>query len=94
VTWRYTTRKVAMPVFLEVQNIEGEVSARDVADWHRRDLETQERYGVDFKNYWVNELAGKIFCLVETPSAEAVQTVHREAHGGVADEIYEVQQGA
>lgn len=83
-----------MPVFLDVHNIEGGVSARDVAKRHRRDLEAQERYGVDFKNYWVNEPAGKIFCLVEAPSAEAAQTVHREAHGGVADEIYEVQRGA
>ena len=46
------------------------------------------------KNYWVNELAGKIFSLVEAPSAEAAQTVHWEAHGGVTDEIYEVQRGA
>jgi hypothetical protein len=83
-----------MPVFLDIHNVEGGVSAQDVAEWHKKDLETQGRYGVDFKNYWVDEAAGTVFCLVEAPSAEAAQTVHRDAHGGVADEIYEVQQGA
>jgi Protein of unknown function (DUF4242) len=31
-----------------------------------------------------------IFCLVEAPDAEAANTVHRLAHGLVADEIYPV----
>lgn len=83
-----------MPMFLDVHNAEGGVSARDVAEAHRKDLETQGAHGVDFKNYWVDERAGKVFCLVEAPSAEAAQAVHREAHGDVADEVYEVQQGA
>jgi hypothetical protein len=50
-------------------------------------------HGVNYKHYWVDEKAGKIFCLVEAPSKEAAHTVHREAHGLVADEIYEVQEG-
>jgi hypothetical protein len=37
---------------------------------------------------------GKIFCLVEAPTADAAATVHREAHGLVAEEIYEVQEGS
>jgi hypothetical protein len=37
---------------------------------------------------------GKIFCLVETPDADAAATVHREAHGLVTEEIYEVQEGS
>lgn len=32
-------------------------------------------------------------CLVETPSADAAGTVHRAAHGLIADEIYQVQEG-
>jgi uncharacterized protein DUF4242 len=82
-----------MPLFLDVHNIEGGVSAKDVADAHQKDVETQDEHGVDYRNYWVDEKAGKIFCLVEAPNAEAAMTVHREAHGLVADEIYEVQQG-
>ena len=47
---------------------------------------------VDYQRYWVDEAAGKIFCLVEAPHAEAAHTVHREAHGLVADEIYSVSE--
>ena len=49
-------------------------------------------HGVDYLRYWVDEEAGKIFCLVEAPDAEAAHTVHREAHGLVADEIYSVSE--
>ena len=59
---------------------------------HQADLETQGTYGVDYLRYWVDEEAGKIFCLVEAPDAETAHTVHREAHGLVADEIYSVSE--
>jgi hypothetical protein len=32
--------------------------------------------------------------LVEAPSKEAAESVHREAHGLLADEITEVKEGA
>jgi hypothetical protein len=83
-----------MPLFMDVHNIEGGVSAGDVAGAHQKDVETQAKYGVNYKSYWVDEGAGKIFCLVEAPDAETAHTVHREAHGLVADEIYEVEQGS
>ncbi len=82
-----------MPLFMDVHNMEGGVSATDVAGAHARDVETQGKHGVDYKHYWVDEKAGKIFCLVEAPSAEAAIAVHREAHGLVADEIFEVSAG-
>jgi hypothetical protein len=82
-----------MPLFMDVHSLEGGVSAKDVAEAHAKDVETQGKYGVDYRSYWVDENAGKIFCLVEAPDAEAAMTVHREAHGLVADEIYEVEQG-
>ena len=83
-----------MPLFMDVHNMEGGVSAEDVAKAHAADVETQTAHGVDYKSYWVDESAGKIFCLVEAPNAEAAHTVHREAHGLVADEIYEVKEGS
>ena len=36
---------------------------------------------------------GKIFCLVDAPSADLTADVHREAHGLVAQEIYQVTEG-
>ena len=81
-----------MPLFMDVHNIEGGVSVEDVAGAHKADLETQDQYGVNYLRYWVDEDAGRIFCLVEADSAEDANTVHREAHGLVADEIFSVKE--
>ncbi len=81
-----------MALFMDTHNIEGGVAASDVAAAHQADLATQGAHGVDYLRYWVDESAGKIFCLVEAPDAEAAHTVHREAHGLVADEIYLVSE--
>jgi Protein of unknown function (DUF4242) len=79
-----------MPTFMDVHRMEGGVSASDVAKAHQADVATQEQYGVRYQRYWVDENAGRVFCLVEAPDADAAIRVHREAHGLVADEIYEV----
>ena len=81
-----------MSLFMDVHTIEGGVSAEDVAGAHEADLATQEKYGVSYLRYWVDEDAGKIFCLVEADSADDANTVHREAHGLVADEIFPVSE--
>ena len=82
-----------MPLFMDVHHMDGRVSLADVAKAHQADLATQDKYGVDYRSYWVDEAGGKIFCLVEAPDAETANTVHREAHGLVANEIHEVKQG-
>jgi uncharacterized protein DUF4242 len=79
-----------MTLFMDVHTIEGGVSAADVIGAHEADLKVQGKYDVNYLRYWVDETAGKIFCLVEAPDADAANTVHREAHGLVADEIYPV----
>ena len=81
-----------MSLFMDVHSIEGGVSVADVAEAHKADLETQEKYQVSYLRYWVNEEEGKIFCLVEADNAADATTVHREAHGFVADEIYPVSE--
>ena len=55
-------------MYLDVHTIEGGVSASDVAEAHMKDVETQGPHGVNYKAYWVDEKAGKIFCLVEAPN--------------------------
>lgn len=83
-----------MPLYLDIhQKIEGLTKAA-VAEAHRKDLEVQKRYGVNYLKYWYDEGTGKVFCLVEAPSKEAAAAVHREAHGLVADEIVEVREGS
>ena len=83
-----------MPLYLDVHNkIEG-LTADAAADAHRKDLEIQQKHGVKYLRYWFDEGNGKVFCLVEAPSREAAEAVHREAHGLMADEIIEVKEGA
>jgi len=82
-----------MPLYMDVHNIDGGVTVGDVANAHKADLEKQADHDVKYLQYWVSEGEGKIFCLVDAPDAEAANTVHREAHGLVADEIYPVEEG-
>lgn len=82
-----------MPLFMDVHTMGGPLSAEEVAGAHQADLASQGRYDVDYKQYWVDEANGKIFCLVEAPDADAAISVHREAHGLVADAIYPVTEG-
>jgi hypothetical protein len=82
-----------MPLFMDTHTIDGGVKAGDVAQAHLADLQTQDRYGVRYLRYWVDEAAGKIFCLVDAPDTEAANRVHREAHGLVADNINPVLEG-
>ncbi|HEX5088348.1 MAG TPA: DUF4242 domain-containing protein [Nocardioides sp.] len=82
-----------MALFMDAHTLEGGVTVADVAAAHQADLQTQGKYGVSYLRYWVDEAAGKIFCLVEAPDAETANTVHREAHGLVAEEIFTVVEG-
>jgi hypothetical protein len=83
-----------MPLFMDVHQKAPEgARAKDVADAHMADLKVQDKYGVRYINYWFDEKRGKIFCLVDAPSADAANRVHKEAHGLTADEINPVIQG-
>ena len=83
-----------MPLFMDVHTTGGPVSIGDVAKAHAADLQTQGLYGVHYLRYWVDQAHGKVFCLVDAPNADTAATVHREAHGLVADAIYPVAEGA
>jgi len=83
-----------MPLYMdEHHKVEG-LTAEAVAGAHQRDLEVQGRYGVNYLKYWFNDQTGRVYCLVDAPSREAAEAVHREAHGLVADEIMEVKEGS
>ena len=82
-----------MTLFMDTHSLDGGVKASDVAQAHQADLRTQDKHGVHYLRYWVDEAGGKIFCLVEAPDAEAANLVHREAHGLVAESIVPVIEG-
>jgi len=79
-----------MSIYLDRHDLPG-VSPIDVAKAHVLDVELQAKYDVKFMTYWYDESAHSVFCLVDAPSAEAAQTVHREAHGFVAGQVIEVE---
>lgn len=83
-----------MPLFMDVHSLDGPVNADDLAKAHVAELQAQGAHGVRYLRYWFDEKNAKVFCLSDAPSAEAAETVHREAHGLVADEIYQVVEGA
>ncbi len=95
-----------MALFMDAHTLGGPVTLDDVAKAHAADLQTQDAHGVHYLRYWVDQEHGKVFCLVvdqehgkvfclvDAPDADAAATVHREAHGLVADEIYPVAEGA
>ena len=83
-----------MPLFMDIHTLPGPVSAEDAAAAHAADLRTQGRYGVDYQRYWVDAANGRIICLVEAPDVDAAVSVHREAHGLLADSVFPVFEGA
>ena len=74
-----------MPLFMDVhERLPAAVAAADV----HRDM--RARRGARCLRYWHAAEAGKLFCLVEAPSAEAAASVHHRVGGLQADRIYEV----
>jgi len=82
-----------MPLYLDEHEHVPGLTAAGIADAHARDLEVQGAYGVRYLRYWYDEATGKVFCLVDAPSPELAERVHREAHGAVADRLVQVQEG-
>jgi class 3 adenylate cyclase len=76
---------------MDIHEIPGGITAEEVAKAHAQDVNVQSKYGVSYHKYWVNEKAGKIFCLCHAPNAEAAEQVHREAHGNLAEKIIQVE---
>ncbi len=83
-----------MPRYIDVhKNLKG-VRLIDVETAHEKDLRVQNKYGVNFLRFWVDESAGTVFCLSEASEKDAPAKAHADAHGLLPDEVYEVQEGS
>ena len=78
-----------MALFIDVHSIEG--SGVDVAEARQADLARQLTHGEDYLRDCGEEPA-KTCCLVDTPDTGGANTVHPEAHGLGADEVYSVSE--
>jgi class 3 adenylate cyclase len=70
-----------------------ETTPEDVAAAHQLDQKVEQQYGVKYLTYWFDRSNGGIFCLAQAPSKEAAIRVHAEAHGLLAEELIEVEEG-
>lgn len=82
-----------MPLYMDTHKHVDGLTAEAVINAHQQDLAVQDKHEVKYHKYWYSEAEGTVYCLVEAPSKEAAEAVHREAHGLVADELVEVRGG-
>lgn len=67
------------------------VNAKDVAEAHSRDVYLEKNHDCKCLTYWIDELRGQVFCLIDAPSKDAVYELHNRSHGLVPHKIIEVQ---
>ncbi len=91
-----TSKAAAQPMhlYIDVHNLgAGKVTYKAVAEAHAKDLAVEKKYGVQFIKYWVDEKAGKVYCLSNAPDSAAIAKTHGEAHGLLPDQVYLVTSG-
>lgn len=85
-----------MPLFMDLHKASDysvKPTMEEIKRNHIADLATQHKYNVKFLQYWINEEAGLVFCLMEAPDKESCAAVHREAHGDMPCNVIELQGG-
>ena len=82
-----------MPIFMDRHDLTG-LSAEDLAQAHKMDLEIQDEYGVKFMTYWFDEDRATGFCLIDAPDAETAKAVHSASHGNVPEDVIAVDMSA
>src|SRR5689334_23490640 len=78
-----------MPLYMDLHRIP-RITIAEAKKAHVADELIQQKYGVKYLQFWCNEQAGTLFCLVEGPDKKTVEDVHQMAHGHVACAVVEV----
>jgi AraC-like DNA-binding protein len=78
-----------MPIFMDRHEAPG-LTAAEAAEGHKEDVKVQHKYGCHAFTYWFDAEQGNGFCLIDAPNKESVIKMHDEAHGGVPNQIIEV----
>lgn len=82
-----------MPIFIDRHDLRG-MTAHDIAEAHKKDLEIQADFGVSFVTYWFDEDRGTGFCLIEAPDADTARKVHAASHGNIPENVVPVDMSA
>ncbi len=80
-----------MPLYMDIHKIPG-VTEEGLTKAHLADLAVQEQFGATIQTYWLNKENGTVNCLVDAPSAEQANAMHRAAHGLEAKKVMEVDE--
>ncbi len=59
-------------MFLDIHYLGAGVPAKAVADAHQKDLAVEQKYGVNFSNYWLDEKDGIVMCLAEAKDSTSL----------------------
>ena len=79
-----------MPIYMDLHIVPG-VTAKDVAHAHNMDVLIEKDHSCKCLTYWIDEVRGHAFCLIDAPTKENVIEMHSKAHGLVPHKIIEVE---
>ncbi|MGJ5643401.1 nickel-binding protein [Formosa sp. S-31] len=80
-----------MPIFMDRHDVSENVSAEILAEIHQEDLKIEKDFNCKGFTYWFDGKRKHVFCLIEAPNKEAIEDMHRQAHGDVPNTIIEVE---
>ena len=85
-----------MPIFMDRHDALPGTTSEQVDEAHRKDVESQGKYGVQFRTYWYDHQCSAVFCLIDAPDAATAVRCHHEVHGegGVPSAIIPVDLSA
>ncbi|MBC2838771.1 nickel-binding protein [Robiginitalea sp. SC105] len=70
-----------MPLYMDLHHIDPDLTQEDLDSAHLKDIEVQDKYGLEHKKYYVNFEAKTVFCLISAPDKQALNDAHAEVHG-------------
>lgn len=79
-----------MPIYMDLHIVPG-VNPKDVAEAHSRDVYLEKDHNCKCLTYWIDDVRGHVFCLIDAPDKESVFELHSRSHGLVPHKIIEVQ---
>jgi hypothetical protein len=78
-----------MAKFMDVHSGFFGVTPEQLKEAHERDLAIEQEEGVHFERAWLDPESGKVFCLSNGPTKEAIMRIHERA-GHPTAEVYEL----
>jgi AraC-like DNA-binding protein len=79
-----------MPIFMDRHDVSEILTAEILAELHLEDLKIQHEFNCREFTYWFDDERKHVCCLIEAPNKQAIEDMHRKAHGNLPNRIIEV----